>query len=105
MRATVFRFIFRETDLLVLRLNPFFPTANCFQTVFVHPYFAIVLSFLRSLTTSSISGAAISIKSAPIIFSAGLFIFLIKGIAVLPSLLQKQRFQNFFHVVLHVLEK
>ena len=81
-----FDLLFREMDLVlaVLRLDFFFPPPNCFRTVFVPTSFANVLGFLRPLTTSPISGAAISDKSAPILFAAGTIYFLIKGIAVLP---------------------
>ena len=70
--------------LAVLRLDFFFPPPNCFRTVFVPTSFANVLSFLRPLTTSPISGAAISNKSAPVLFAVETIFFLIKGIAVLP---------------------
>ena len=81
-----FDLLFREMDLVlaVLHLDFFFPPPNCFLTVFVPTSFANVLSFLRPLTTSPISGAAISNKSAPILFAARTTYFLIKGIAVLP---------------------
>ena len=81
-----FYLIFREMDLVlpVLRLDFFFPPPNCFRTVFVPTSFANVLSFLRPLTTFSISGAAISNKHTPILFAAGTIKHLIKGIAVLP---------------------
>ena len=79
----IFELLFRERALLVLRLD-FFPPPNCFQTVFVPTSFANVMSFFRPLTTSPISGAAISNKSAPILFAAGTICFLIKGNAVLP---------------------
>ena len=81
-----FDLLFREMDLvlIVLRLDFFFPPPNYFRTVFVPTSFANVFSFLSPLTISSISGAAISNKSAPILFAAGTIFFLIKGIAVLP---------------------
>ena len=79
----IFELLFRERVLLVLRLHFFFPPPSCFRTVFVPTSFANVLSFFRPLTTSPISGAAISNKSAPILFAAGTIYFLMKGIAVL----------------------
>ena len=71
----VFELLFREVLLLVLRLDFFFSPPNCFRTVFVPISFANVLSFFRPLTTSPISGAAISNKSAPIHFAAGTIFF------------------------------
>ena len=59
--------------------------------------------FLRQLTISPISGAAISNKSDPILFAAGIIYSLTKGIAVLPRVCSGD--SKFFHVVLHVLEK
>ena len=81
-----FDLLFREMDLFlaILRLDFFFPPPNCFRIVFIPTSFANVLSFLRPLTTSPISGAAISNKPAPILFAAGTIYFLIKGIEVLP---------------------
>ena len=61
----------------------FFPPPNCFRTVFVPTSFANVLKFLRPLTTSQISGAASSNKSAPILFASWTICFLKKGMAVL----------------------
>ena len=62
----IFELLFREMVLLVLRLHFFFfPPPSCFRTVFVPTSFANVLSFFRPLTTSPISGAAISNKSDP----------------------------------------
>ena len=79
-----FDLLFREMVLPVLSLDFIFPPPIFFQTVFVPNFFANVLSFLRPPTTSPISGSAISNKSAPILFAAGTFFFLIEGIAVLP---------------------
>ena len=86
VRATVFRSTFSRngSGSTNLTLEFLFPYPNGFQTVFVSTYFANVLSFLRPLATSPISGAAISNKSAPILFAAGTSYFLIMGIAVLP---------------------
>ena len=78
----IFELLFRETVLLVLHVD-FFPPANFFRTVLVPTSFASVLSFFRPLTTSPISGAAISNKSAQILFASGTIKFLLKGIAVL----------------------
>ena len=76
---------FREMDLVlpVLRLDFLFSPPICFRTVFVPTSFANVLSFLCPLTTSPISGAAISNKSAQLFFAAETKHILIKGVAVL----------------------
>ena len=81
----IFELLFRQVALFDLRMDLFFPPLNCFRTVFVPTSFASVLSFYRPLTTFPISGAAISNKSAPILFAAGTIHFLIRGIAVLQS--------------------
>ena len=80
----IFELLFREMVPFVLRLDFMFKPPNCFRTVFVSTSFANVLSFFRPLTTSPISGAAISNKPAPILFAAGNIYFFLKGIAVLP---------------------
>ena len=100
-----FDLLFREMYLVlaVLRLDFFFPPPNCFPTAFVPTSFANVLSFLRPLTTSPISGAAISNKSATILFAAGTIYFLIKGKRFCQEFAQE--LQNLFHAVLHVLKK
>ena len=89
-----FDLLFREWALFVLRLYFFFPPPNCFRTVFVPRSFANVLKFICPLTTSPISGAAISNNSATILFTAGTMYFLIKRIAVLPRVCA--RAQKFF---------
>ena len=77
-----FDLLCREIDLVLTVLCLFFFSPT--PIFFVPTTFANVLSFLRPLTTCPTSGAAISSKSAPILFAAGTIYFLIKWIADLP---------------------
>ena len=60
------------------------PSPNCFLRVCLPRLFAAVLIFFLPLTTSAISGAANSNKSAPTRFVAGTIYLRKNGIAVLP---------------------
>ena len=74
-RATNFLTTFSRIGSSCSTLGFLFPHPNCFRTVFVPTSFTNVLSFLRPLTISPISGAAFSNKSAPILFAAGIYVF------------------------------
>ena len=60
------------------------PSPNCFFRVCFPTFFAAVLKFFLPLTTSAISGTAISNKSAPTRFAAGTICLRKNVIAVLP---------------------
>ena len=81
-----FDLLFRERDmiLLVLRMDLFLPSPKFFRIFSVSTFFADNLSFLRAITTSPITGMAISNKYSPILFAAGTIYFLMKRILVLP---------------------
>ena len=68
------------TQLAVLFL---LPLPNCFLRVYLPTFFAAVLEFFLSLTSSAISGTAKSNKSAPTRFPAGTTYLRKKRIAVL----------------------
>ena len=65
--------------------------------------FCKCFEFCRPLTTSPISGAAISNKSSPILLAAGTMFFSKRGFQFYQRF--KQKLQILFHVALHVLEK
>ena len=78
-----FDLLFRERDmiLLVLRMDLFLPSPKFFRIVSVPTFFADVLSFLRAIRTSPITGMAISDKNSPILFAAGTIYFATKTTA------------------------
>ena len=61
-----------------------FPAPSCLRKVFFPTSAATDLSFFFPVKTIPISGAAVSIKSAPTLFAAGATYRLKNGIAVLP---------------------
>ena len=73
-------------DLVMTLFAVFFlpPLLNCFLRVALPTLFAAVLKFFLPLTTSAISGAANSNKSAPTCFAAGTIYLRKNGNAVLP---------------------
>ena len=82
-----FLILFRENylALLALRLD-FFSTLKFLRTVFGPTSFTNVLSFLRPLTISPISGAVTSIKFAPVFFAAWTIYFFRGDFSSLKSL-------------------
>ena len=75
-----FDLLFREKDmiLLVLSMDLFLPSPKFFRIVSVPTFFAVVLSFLRAIRTSPITGMAIFDKYSPILFAAGTIYFATK---------------------------
>ena len=66
-----------------------FPAPSCLRKVFFPTSAATDLSFFFPVKTFPISGAAISIKSAPTLFAAGTTYHLKNGIAVIPIVCAK----------------
>ena len=76
------------------------PAPSCLRKVFFPTLAATDLNFFFPLKSFPISGAVISIKSAPTLFAAGTTYRLKNGIAVLPIVCA--RAQNFLTFVWHI---